>query len=87
MSEMSQDNTRYTLSTVRPHILVLIVYIPHAQVIMLLWSYFTAVATDPGRVPPGWHPFCDEEVCPELSESCFHTVELASPALFCFEGG
>ncbi len=30
---------------------------------MLLWSYFTAVATDPGRVPPGWHPFADEEVC------------------------
>ena len=29
---------------------------------MLLWSYFTAVATDPGRVPPGWHPFSDEEV-------------------------
>lgn len=29
---------------------------------MLLWSYFTAVATDPGRVPPGWHPFADEEV-------------------------
>ncbi len=29
---------------------------------MLLWSYFTAIATDPGRVPPGWHPFADEEV-------------------------
>ncbi len=29
---------------------------------MLLRSYFTAVATDPGRVPPGWHPFADEEV-------------------------
>lgn len=27
---------------------------------MLLWSYFAAVTTDPGRVPPGWHPFEDE---------------------------
>ncbi|KAL3147976.1 hypothetical protein ABBQ38_014271 [Trebouxia sp. C0009 RCD-2024] len=33
----------------------------HFLIIMLLWSYFTAVATDPGRVPPGWHPFSDEE--------------------------
>ena len=24
---------------------------------MLLWSYFATFLTDPGRVPPGWHPF------------------------------
>mmetsp|Transcript_27492 Transcript_27492/g.69960 ORF Transcript_27492/g.69960 Transcript_27492/m.69960 type:complete len:318 (-) Transcript_27492:521-1474(-) len=30
-------------------------------VAMLLWSYFAAVLTDPGRVPPGWHPFNDEQ--------------------------
>jgi hypothetical protein len=29
---------------------------------MLLWAYFAAVTTDPGRVPPGWHPFQDEQV-------------------------
>ena len=29
---------------------------------MLLWSYFAAVTTDPGRVPAGWHPFANDEV-------------------------
>ena len=30
---------------------------------MLLWSYFAAVLTEPGRVPPGWQPSDgDEEV-------------------------
>lgn len=32
------------------------------QVFMLVWSYFAAVCTDPGHVPPGWLPFADEEV-------------------------
>lgn len=33
------------------------------QVFMLLWSYFAAVLTEPGRVPPGWQPSDgDEEV-------------------------
>ena len=27
---------------------------------MLLWSYFAAALTDPGRVPLGWHPFEDD---------------------------
>lgn len=49
---------------------------------MLLWSYFTAVATDPGRVPPGWHPFSDEEVCPAVPcKSCASLVQLVSHAL------
>lgn len=38
------------------------------QVLLLLWSYFAAVLTDPGRVPPGWHPFADEQVC--ISHDC-----------------
>jgi len=40
---------------------VIIVY--NFLVFMLLWSYFAAVLTEPGRVPPGWQP-CDgdEEV-------------------------
>ena len=29
---------------------------------MLMWSYFAAVLTDPGRVPPGWTPFGSDEV-------------------------
>ena len=33
-----------------------------SQVFMLLWAYFAAVTTDPGRVPAGWHPFQDEQV-------------------------
>lgn len=28
---------------------------------MLLWSYFAAAVTDPGRVPDGWHPYLDDE--------------------------
>ncbi|KAI7982044.1 Myosin-11 [Camellia lanceoleosa] len=31
------------------------------QLVMLLWSYFTVVFTDPGSVPPNWRPVSDEE--------------------------
>ncbi|XP_058212925.1 probable protein S-acyltransferase 14 isoform X2 [Rhododendron vialii] len=33
----------------------------HLLVMMLLWSYFTVVFTDPGCVPPNWKPLLDEE--------------------------
>ncbi|KAL3649464.1 putative protein S-acyltransferase 14 [Castilleja foliolosa] len=33
----------------------------HCLLVMLLWSYFTAVFTDPGGVPPNWRPEADEE--------------------------
>lgn len=33
---------------------VIVVY--NVLVFMLLWSYFAAVLTEPGRVPPGWQP-------------------------------
>ncbi|KAG1679619.1 hypothetical protein FOA52_006136 [Chlamydomonas sp. UWO 241] len=29
--------------------------------VMVLWCYFAAVTTDPGRVPSGWHPFVDDQ--------------------------
>eukprot|EP01018_Ginkgo_biloba_P018288 Gb_22413 [translate_table: standard] len=29
--------------------------------VMLLWSYFAVVLTDPGGVPPNWRPMTDEE--------------------------
>ncbi|CAA6666833.1 unnamed protein product [Spirodela intermedia] len=29
--------------------------------VMLLWSYFSVVLTDPGSVPPNWRPVVDEE--------------------------
>ena len=32
------------------------------QVIMLLWSYFAAFLTEPGKVPAGWSPFASDEV-------------------------
>ncbi|PON53768.1 Zinc finger, DHHC-type, palmitoyltransferase [Parasponia andersonii] len=33
----------------------------HALLVMLLWSYFSVVLTDPGGVPPNWRPLVDEE--------------------------
>ncbi|XP_027338333.1 probable protein S-acyltransferase 14 [Abrus precatorius] len=34
----------------------------HCLLVMLLWSYFTVVFTDPGIVPPNWKPIVDEEI-------------------------
>ncbi|KAF5842027.1 DHHC palmitoyltransferase-domain-containing protein [Dunaliella salina] len=31
------------------------------MIVLVLWTYFAAVLTDPGRVPPDWHPFLDEQ--------------------------
>ena len=31
------------------------------QLMMLLWSYFSVVLTDPGSVLPNWRPAIDEE--------------------------
>ena len=31
------------------------------QLVMLLWSYFSVVLTDPGSVPFDWRPVGDEE--------------------------
>lgn len=31
-------------------------------VVLCVWSYLATVTVDPGRVPPGWHPFPDEQV-------------------------
>ncbi|KAF8032391.1 hypothetical protein BT93_D1339 [Corymbia citriodora subsp. variegata] len=33
----------------------------HGLLVMLLWSYFSVVFTDPGSVPPNWRPSVDEE--------------------------
>ncbi|XP_047951406.1 probable protein S-acyltransferase 14 [Salvia hispanica] len=33
----------------------------HSLLVMLLWSYFSVVFTDPGTVPPNWRPAADEE--------------------------
>ncbi|XP_010918308.1 probable protein S-acyltransferase 14 [Elaeis guineensis] len=33
----------------------------HLLLVMLLWSYFSVVLTDPGSVPPNWKPTVDEE--------------------------
>ncbi|RZC73268.1 hypothetical protein C5167_048750 [Papaver somniferum] len=34
----------------------------HCLLVMLLWSYFSVVLTDPGGVPSNWRPFIDEEI-------------------------
>lgn len=39
--------------------LVLVLF--HSLLVMLLWSYFATVLTDPGGVPPNWRPSIDEE--------------------------
>ncbi|KFK28858.1 hypothetical protein AALP_AA7G057700 [Arabis alpina] len=33
----------------------------HFLLVMLVWSYFSVVVTDPGGVPPGWRPELDIE--------------------------
>lgn len=38
-----------------------ILLIFHVLLVMLLWSYFSAVLTDPGTVPANWRPNVDEE--------------------------
>ncbi|KAL8254031.1 hypothetical protein R6Q59_032252 [Mikania micrantha] len=40
-------------------LLVLIVF--HTLLVMLLWSYFSVVLTDPGGVPPNYRPLVDQE--------------------------
>ncbi|XP_062090494.1 probable protein S-acyltransferase 14 [Humulus lupulus] len=40
--------------------IVLILF--HSLLVMLLWSYFSVVLTDPGSVPPNWRPTVDEEI-------------------------
>ncbi|GJS21771.1 probable protein S-acyltransferase 14 [Tanacetum coccineum] len=40
-------------------LLVLIIF--HALLVMLLWSYFSVVFTDPGGVPPNYRPLIDQE--------------------------
>ncbi|CAN1332138.1 Probable protein S-acyltransferase 14 [Linum perenne] len=43
-------------------LIALLVLLPfHCLLIMLLWSYFSVVLTDPGSVPPNWRPSADEE--------------------------
>ncbi|KAL6004829.1 putative protein S-acyltransferase 14 [Asimina triloba] len=34
----------------------------HCLLVMLLWSYFSVVFTDPGGVPPNWRPLVDDEM-------------------------
>mmetsp|Transcript_7371 Transcript_7371/g.19703 ORF Transcript_7371/g.19703 Transcript_7371/m.19703 type:complete len:324 (-) Transcript_7371:336-1307(-) len=40
---------------------VVVVVVFTLMIILVLWTYFAAVLTDPGRVPPDWHPFLDEQ--------------------------
>ncbi|OMP00587.1 Zinc finger, DHHC-type, palmitoyltransferase [Corchorus olitorius] len=42
-------------------IAVVVLILFHCLLVMLLWSYFSVVFTDPGSVPPNWRPAMDEE--------------------------
>ncbi|KAG9160704.1 hypothetical protein Leryth_017494, partial [Lithospermum erythrorhizon] len=55
-------------------LVVLILF--HGLLVMLLWSYFSVVFTDPGGVPPNWRPVYDEEtgVADPLTASEFGAV-------------
>ncbi|KAJ6426735.1 hypothetical protein OIU84_022346 [Salix udensis] len=58
--------------------LVLVLF--HSLLVMLLWSYFTTVLTDPGGVPPNWRPSIDEEsgdADPLVRLACDPLVRLA----------
>ncbi|GMP42960.1 hypothetical protein CsSME_00012514 [Camellia sinensis var. sinensis] len=43
----------------------------HVLLVMLLWSYFNVVFTDPGGVPPNWRPLVDEErvICQQTQQT------------------
>ena len=49
---------------------VLVVY--HFLILMVLWSYFACVLTEPGRVPDGWTP--PPEVGSSLDREPFKNV-------------
>ena len=38
---------------------VLVIY--HGLILMVLWSYFACVLTEPGKVPDGWTPPAEDE--------------------------
>ncbi|CAH2078228.1 unnamed protein product [Thlaspi arvense] len=48
---------------------LLVLALFHFLLIMLLWSYFSVVVTDPGGVPPGWRPELDIEKSDENQEA------------------
>ncbi|XP_071931369.1 probable protein S-acyltransferase 14 isoform X1 [Coffea arabica] len=57
-------------------IAVAVLILFHSLLVMLLWSYFSVVFTDPGSVPPNWRPELDEERgdTDPLTESEFGTA-------------
>lgn len=50
----------------------------HILLVMLLWSYFSAVLTDPGSAPLNWRPDVDEE---SGDPFVFSSLELNKPML------
>ncbi|PIA50005.1 hypothetical protein AQUCO_01300622v1 [Aquilegia coerulea] len=63
-------------------LLVLILF--HSLLVMLLWSYFSVVCTDPGGVPHNWRPEIDEERGENDPLTDLEPADLASPRIrFC----
>ncbi|KAK9145123.1 hypothetical protein Sjap_005026 [Stephania japonica] len=76
------DLFRGGLGSVSAAVFVLILF--HFLLAMLLWSYFSVVFTDPGKVPPNWRPVADEEIGdttpltgPEFSATDFTLLQTA----------
>ncbi|GBG65894.1 hypothetical protein CBR_g54185 [Chara braunii] len=58
---------------------IFVLAIFHLLLVMLLWTYFAVVLTDPGSVPPGWHPSSDEaDVEASISSSMSSRVAMIS---------
>ncbi|KAK1430347.1 hypothetical protein QVD17_13018 [Tagetes erecta] len=51
-----------TSASLHSFIALLVLLFFHALLVMLLWSYFSVVLTDPGSVPPNYRPVVDEEI-------------------------
>jgi palmitoyltransferase len=53
----------------------------HFLLVMLLWSYFSVVFTDPGGVPPNWRPDVDEERAETAPLSTTELSDTGSPRI------
>ncbi|KAF4360422.1 hypothetical protein CsatB_004067 [Cannabis sativa] len=71
------------LGGVHSLVAILVLLLFHALLVMLLWSYFAVVITDPGGVPPDWKPVMDEErgEADSLVEAQYDASALASNQL------
>ncbi|XP_049936285.1 probable protein S-acyltransferase 12 isoform X3 [Nymphaea colorata] len=68
------------LGGVRCALSVVIIAVFHLLLLLLLWSYFLVVFTDPGSVPQNWQPMADENpvVASSTASSEYADLEIRS---------